>query len=194
MGSQGTRSRSRNQLVSNTCGANHQNSHFADADADADARDHGWLAQGDRPRRAVTGTLLAPAPNAEERRATSWRLLAEPWSAGKGSMSWVKVLCTGCDRSFERRLSTILQGTSRRCQSCAARARSRKVKTGDASRARCVHRLRRARCLRRRTDRALAVRLTTHPLRPHGPKRRSCAPRKELRIDGLRSVEPTCLS
>jgi len=56
------------------------------------------------------------------------KLLAPPRSAGKGSVSWVKVLCTGCNRSFERRLSTIIQGTSRRCQSCAARARSRKAK------------------------------------------------------------------
>jgi len=50
---------------------------------------------------------------------TSWRLLEEPWSSGKGSMSRVRVECLDCGRTLDRRLSHIIQGTSSRCRACA---------------------------------------------------------------------------
>ena len=64
---------------------------------------------------------------------SDWRLLAPPWSAGKGHMSRVRVECLGCNRVLERRLSNIIQEQSRRCRPCASRLASRKAKARDAS-------------------------------------------------------------
>ena len=60
---------------------------------------------------------------------TGWKLLGVPWTTepGRGAPAWVSVECVGCARSFERRLSSIVQGRSRRCQSCSTRARSTKA-------------------------------------------------------------------
>jgi len=64
---------------------------------------------------------------------TDWLLLSPPRSAGKGQLSRVEAQCLGCNRVLERRLGNIIQGQSRRCQSCASRLISRKAKARDAS-------------------------------------------------------------
>ena len=60
---------------------------------------------------------------------TDWRLMDVPWTTeyGRGSPAWVDVMCVGCSRTFERRLSSIVQGRSRRCQSCSTRERYAKA-------------------------------------------------------------------
>ena len=62
---------------------------------------------------------------------TSWRLLEEPWSSGKGSMCRVRVECLECNRALDRRLNDIIQGTSSRCPAFALRRRRTKAVPSD---------------------------------------------------------------